>query len=522
MKRSRIRVFGVLAGALCVVVCLTSSAYLGWLLVLHDTEAQLDDLAELAVRRADSTLAQAGEALRQLADSGLPACSPSGIEQMRLIALNTLFVKSVGYTEEDVYACSSSGAWAPEGPTFAEDFQTSEGVYVSLNGHTDVNAVNGKLTLQYAAFRLLVDPEPLQDTSLKPGFRLALGAGSGRWMEQRHADGFTQLLTLVHEGRRPMLVGDYIYKWVTHGNWQAVVALSREALLANLWRKQLIALPIGVAVALYGLREIARYTNARLSPMAELRGAIEQGNIHAFYQPIIDLHSGRCVGAEALVRLKQSDGTWATPERFLTLAEESDLIEDITENVLLAVCDDLGEYLRSDPCKHVSINLAARDICSGRYLDVLSNAIARAGINAQQVWLEVTESSLLDFEPACEHLTVSRQRGHPIALDDFGTGYSSLQYVQHLPIDLLKIDRTFVARIDDDKACPVLELTIALAQEMGLVMVAEGIETQQQVAFLRTRGIEFGQGWLFGKPMPVAEFIAYSEHRAATRQLINV
>ena len=79
-----------------------------------------------------------------------------------------------------------------------------------------------------------------------------------------------------------------------------------------------------------------------------------------------------------------------------------------------------------------------------------------------------------------------------------------------------------MARIDDGKACPVLELTIALAQEMGLVMVAEGIETQQQLGFLRTRGIEFGQGWLFGKPMPVAEFIAYSEHRAATRQLINV
>ncbi|WP_349975027.1 EAL domain-containing protein [Pseudomonas sp. WHRI 8519] len=507
---------GALTSGLCVAVAVGCSIGLAWLMVLKSTERQLDVLAELAVQRADQTIAMASDALRHVADSQLPACSPEGIEQMNLLVLNTLSVKSVGYAEEEVLACSTSGVSRQPIPDAGEDFRTQNGVSVYLPGYTQsVAPEDDLLTLSYAAFHLLLDSGPLKDTSLEPGFHLALGTPMGRWLSSGSNDAFTRLLSVIHDGDRSKLEQGFLYRRVSRGDWHVVVALSREKLVSQLWLTLLVVLPPGVFLAVLGLRSVARRTLERLSPQAELKQAIRHGRIQAHYQPIIDLRSGQCRGAEALVRLQHPVSGWISPECFLPLAQEAGLIEAITDRMIMAICSDLGDYLRSDRSRHVSLNLTAADICNGRYLEVLGGAIAEAGVHAQQVWLEVTENDRLDLEPARLNLATSRLRQHLVALDDFGTGYSSLQYLQHLPVDLIKIDKGFVERIDQVDDHPVLEHTIALAHEMGLAMVGEGIETERQLQFLQSRGVEFGQGWLFARPMAAAEFINFSQRMTA-------
>ncbi|MEK1906970.1 MAG: EAL domain-containing protein [Pseudomonas sp.] len=512
MKRSRILAIGTLGVVLSVVLTLGGSGYLAWLLMLKSTEQRLETLAELAAYRADETFSQASVALKTLADSDLRPCSDESIEQMQLVALNTLSVKSVGYVEEEVFVCSTLGAVGRRVPQWKEDFRTADGIGVSLNADPGIAAARNMLALQYAAFNLLVDPQALQEASLEPGIRLALGNATGSWMGQARNDKFTRLITRIHTGPHTGLAEGYLYTRVIRGDWHAIVAISRQELLADLWRKELLLLPLGVVLALFCLQDVVRRTRAHLSPLNELRGGVRRSEFRAVYQPIVDLHNGRCVGAEALVRWRVADGRWLTPDAFLPLAEQSGLIEPITDQMIAAICTEMGDYLRADRSRHVSLNLCAADIISGRYLSVLNEALRDSDVEPGQVWLEVTESSLIEMQPAQHNLAISQQRGHRIALDDFGTGYSSLHCLQRLPLDLIKIDKSFVQELNEARTCTVIDHTIAIARQLGLAIVAEGIETEQQQRYLRPRGVDYGQGWLYGKPMPAREFIEFAQH----------
>lgn len=508
MSRARIIRNGITAGLLGVVLLLAATEYLAWRLVLKHTEERLESLAELASHRADRTFAEASEALRGLARSPLPPCSLEGIEQMRLVAIDTLAVKSVGYVEEETFLCSSWGPMGQGAQRWPEDFRTPEGVGVSVNVQPRVAPAKPMLALQYAAFNVLLDPEHFLETSLEPGVNLALGTPTGRWLGTPAAD-FAQVLTRIHAQPHSGLRDGYLYARVLRGNWQVVAAVTRQEILRDLWREQLMLLPLGLLLSGLWVWGVVYRTRSRLSPLANLSRAVAGGEFTAFYQPIMDLRDGSCIGAEALVRWRKADGSVAMPDEFLPLAESSGLILPITEQVIASVCDELGESLAAGRLQHVSLNLSALDVATGYYQQPLMASLQRKGVPAEAIWLEVTESCLVNIEAARQTLTQSRAAGHPIALDDFGTGYSSLQYLRRLPLDLLKIDRSFVQSLSADFPCPVTDHTIAMARQLNLRLVAEGIETDEQLHYLRQRGVEYGQGWLFGKAMPLEAFQAF-------------
>ncbi len=151
---------------------------------------------------------------------------------------------------------------------------------------------------------------------------------------------------------------------------------------------------------------------------------------------------------------------------------------------------------------------------SGRILDVLGEKLSKTGIAAGQIWLEATERGFIDIEAARATLRRARERGHFVAIDDFGTGYSSLQYLQGLPMDALKIDKSFADTIGRNSATSsVTAHIIDMAKTLDLQIVAEGVETEEQADYLKAHDVNFGQGWLFSKPLPAADFIDY--HRNA-------
>ena len=249
----------------------------------------------------------------------------------------------------------------------------------------------------------------------------------------------------------------------------------------------------------------------RLELENDLRRAIERGELEMYYQPKVALQDGRIVGAEALIRWRHPDRGFVPPSDFIPLAEENGLILPIGEWLLRDVCRKIRNWRDAGvnpPC--VAINLSGRQFQRQNLPDMIALAIADAGIQSGDIELELTEGTIMsNAEANIEMLVMLKRMGLSIAIDDFGTGYSSLSYLKRFPVDVLKIDYSFVRDIaTDSNSAELVRGVIGMAHGLKLVVVAEGVETPEQLVFLRQHGCDMMQGYLFSKPLPAAEFAA--------------
>ena len=244
----------------------------------------------------------------------------------------------------------------------------------------------------------------------------------------------------------------------------------------------------------------------RLRLETDLRRAVEREEFRVWYQPIVSLADRRVMGVEALVRWQHPERGLLGPGEFLEVAEEVGLIAQIDEWVLKEACLRAREWLRTGtftPQSTVSVNLSGKAFAQESLVQHVEQILRETGCAASGLRLEITESAAIkDAARARVVLAKLRALGVRISLDDFGTGYSSLSYLQSLPLDTLKIDRSFVAGIgtDEDKG-EIIKLIVGLALTLGLEIVAEGIETAAHVEHLRALGCQFGQGYFFAKPV---------------------
>jgi len=246
----------------------------------------------------------------------------------------------------------------------------------------------------------------------------------------------------------------------------------------------------------------------RLAMESALRKAIELNQLRVFYQPIVDVYTREILGAEALLRWVHPEFGIVSPADFVPLAEESGVIIEIGEWVLHEACaqarawHDAGHRLFS-----MSVNVSSRQFKDGAFLETVKRSLGATALSPQNLTLELTESLLLDVEAVTITLGRLRGLGVSIAVDDFGTGFSSLSYLKHFPLDTLKIDQVFVQSIasdDDDSA--IADAIINLAHSLKLQVVAEGVETEQQLAHLRQASCDTAQGFLFSEPVPADGF----------------
>jgi diguanylate cyclase (GGDEF)-like protein len=236
-----------------------------------------------------------------------------------------------------------------------------------------------------------------------------------------------------------------------------------------------------------------------------IHGAVDRGELRVAYQPIVELATGRAVGAEALVRWHPAGRPMLMPADFITLAEENGQIVAIGRWVIEEACR-LGRRWQNqlnDPAFGISVNLSARQFQHPDLVRDVKAALASTGLAPAALTLEITESVLMQHTSSTiDTLGELRAHGVRLAIDDFGTGYSSLSYLDRFSVDVLKIDRTFIDGFGADREGPVLvRAIIELAQALGLQVVAEGIERVDQLAPLRALGCELGQGYLFSRPM---------------------
>ncbi len=248
----------------------------------------------------------------------------------------------------------------------------------------------------------------------------------------------------------------------------------------------------------------------RLMLKSKLRRAYERNELLLHYQPKVDIKTGRVVGAEALVRWELSERGLILPSEFIPLAEESNLILDIGEWVLDRVCRDFQVWQAETLFPgRVAVNLSLKQLRQPNFSQRVSNIFRKHGVPPASLELEITESTLMENpERTVKILDELYSMGLSLAIDDFGTGYSSLSALQKFPITTLKIDRSFVAdaAVDADDAT-IVSTIIQMGHGLNLNVIAEGVETQQQLAFLRAAGCDYAQGLLFGEPMGAPEFM---------------
>ncbi len=265
----------------------------------------------------------------------------------------------------------------------------------------------------------------------------------------------------------------------------------------------------GDQVAFFGQEDNVRNVD-RLKLEGELRQALERGQFELFYQPQIELRSGRIIGAEALMRWRHPERGLIPPGMFIPLLEEIGLIVPAGEWILHEVARQVHAWDKAGLTLRVGVNISPRQFMDEHFLAKVSRILRETGVNPGLLDLEITESmAMRKPEASIALLHQLKDKGLKIALDDFGVGYSSLEYLLRFPIDMLKVDRAFVKNItrnQPDRA--IVRAVVAIAQSMGLTTVAEGVEEQRQMDFLDALGIQEIQGYYIGKPMPVAEFEA--------------
>jgi EAL domain-containing protein (putative c-di-GMP-specific phosphodiesterase class I) len=249
----------------------------------------------------------------------------------------------------------------------------------------------------------------------------------------------------------------------------------------------------------------------RLTLESGMRRALEDGGFELHYQPQIDLASGRIVGAEALLRWRHPQRGLVPPSTFIPIAEDSGLILPIGQWALAEACRQAVEWQKAGlPPVQLAVNVSGvqfrrQDVCA-----LVRNALTQSGLDPKLLQIEITESVIVSVrERAVELLSELRALGVSLALDDFGTGYSSLSYLKSFPIDVLKIDRSFVAEMLTDRTtAQIMEAIISMTRILGLSVFAEGVENQAQFDFLKQLGCDAAQGFHISGAVPAAELAA--------------
>ncbi|MGB0671013.1 MAG: EAL domain-containing protein [Rhodospirillales bacterium] len=342
-------------------------------------------------------------------------------------------------------------------------------------------------------------------------------------------DEFTVILQDMTRGRDAAIVADNIIRGLSDSfdvgnNQQAFIGGSIGIAIYPNDGGDAVTLLRNADMAMYRSKEAGRnqyrfFTSEmdvealeRMSLEHDLRRAVEEDQFFVVYQPIIDLKTGKLAGAEALLRWNHPVRDVVGPDQFVPVAEDSGLIGVLGEWVLRSVCAQMKVWRAAAvPIPKVSVNLSSRQLKKGLSLDRIREVLNSAGLVPADLTFEITESGVFsDSDGAINWLGAVRDFGIGLSIDDFGTGYSSLSYLTRLPVDTVKIDRHFVAQmLDHADEAQLVEAIIQLAHSLDFRVVAEGVETEEQIAFLRDRGCDYLQGFHFSRPLEAEPFERY-------------
>lgn len=465
---------------------------------------------ERFLERLEQVFGQLREGVDQLQGQALRGCDAYMLSALQQVGLSSRFIYEAAYVDGNI-ACSNRVGEHLVRPLRAPDIQGPTYSYW-LNTTTEPDDNLAALMLGRGRFRVSTSRGHLADVvDLPPGGSLLVVLDRGEraipvlgpsqpWPPQ--AEWLSSDKSLLETS------GRLVYRMPTKSpDYQLVMSVPRASLPLKMHGMLWLMFPGSLVLASCIGWLVLQLIRQRHSMSAELQGALRRGELQVLYQPIFELESRRCVGAEALVRWRRHDGTLTSPELFIPLAENTGQIREITDFVLQRLLEQLGQLLRSNRHLYISVNLAACDVMVPRIGMVAARLLAIHHVCASQIAFEVTERGLIDVVVARDNLQALRSVGHQVLIDDFGTGYCSLAYLQTLPVDCLKIDKAFIDALGHDAASSgVAPHIIRMAHALQLRVIAEGIEYEDQAELLNSEGVNYGQGWLFAHPLSARQF----------------
>ncbi|HKU08190.1 MAG TPA: EAL domain-containing protein [Bradyrhizobium sp.] len=481
----------------------------------HQT-TQLHDLTDVALRRSEAAVDFAATTLHQLARRGSPGCDPASLQAVRLHVYQRSAIKDIRLVNRDgSIVCSAysetlefDNGWAERSDMLrSQDQRTLLFRVDQINGIAlgvledldDRNSLVAILGIDSGMFDIM--PAELRahsDVSLE----LTSGSEVGQFSQKPRGELLDAVSFANSSSRYPIRATVRIERsifqhWSTESYWPAM----------------LIAAGLGLVFGLLLTRATAKIEG----PIAEIDRGLARREFKPFYQPTFDLRTGAVRGCEILARWMRSDGTVVPPMQFIPLAETSGRIEAMTWQILETALSELQSHLREDKYFKVSVNVAPHHLLSDGFIEVLRRVVAGSKVSARQIVLEVTErAELADLNKAAAVVMELREFGFRVAMDDVGVGHSGLSQMKALGANIIKIDKYFVDTINEDgAAATIIGTLVRLARDLGMTVIAEGVETGAQVEALVACGVEEGQGYLVSPPLPFPKFEEFLAQRRA-------
>ncbi|MCN7450491.1 cyclic-guanylate-specific phosphodiesterase PdeB [Escherichia coli] len=474
---------------------------------------ELNTYSSRVAIRANKVATQGKDALQELERWQGAACSEAHLMEMRRVSYSYRYIQEVVYIDNNVPQCSSLEHESPP-DTFPEPGKISkDGYRVWLTSHSDLGIIRYMVAMGTAHYVVMIDPASFIDVIPYSSWQIdAAIIGNAHNVVITSSDELAQgIITRLQKTPGEHIENNgiiYDIQPLPEMNISIITWASTKMLQKGWHRQVFIWLPLGLVIGLLASMFVLRILRRIQSPHHRLQDAIENRDICVHYQPIVSLANGKIVGAEALARWPQTDGSWLSPDSFIPLAQQTGLSEPLTLLIIRSVFEDMGDWLRQHPQQHISINLESTVLTSEKIPQLLREMINHYQVNPRQIALELTEREFADPKTSAPIISRYREVGHEIYLDDFGTGYSSLSYLQDLDVDILKIDKSFVDALEYKNVTPHI---IEMAKTLKLKMVAEGIETSKQEEWLRQHGVHYGQGWLYSKALPKEDFLRWAE-----------
>lgn len=507
MSKRTILVVTIFAGLLTIALPIAISLHLADKAALDRGREYVLTFADEVITRSDLAASQAIHA-RDVMQS-LPSTQPCDelhVTMMRRLAFSSNYLKAVGHVEQGRLLCSSIGGALGDFNLGPVDVYQPNGVTIRSNVEFSFLPNERFFALEQNGFVAIVQKEMPLDIS-RHRSELSVAVLSKIGDKPLSAQGYIdpKWIKKMWEGQRmTFLDHGYLVAVVpSQTNWiGAVAALPLSEI--NSYALARVIVPLGVVASALLTMLLVYLARQQLSVPSAIKSGLRRNEFHLEYQPVVELTTGRWVGAEALMRWTRQDGERVRPDLFIQVAEDSGLIGRITARLVQLLKRDWVVLLPSERKFHISINVSAADLRNKELPALLHSMCQGMGQAPCRFIVEITERCFQDPEATRQAVQALREKGIEVAIDDFGTGYSSLSSLEHFELDYLKIDKTFVDTIGVETATShVIFHIIEMAKALNLQMIAEGVETEEQAEFLRNHGVQYAQGWLFSKPLPL-------------------
>lgn len=510
-RRILIIFFAVLLSMLSMVASFMTAYYLSWLRATHIEKSRLSDITARLITRIILTYQDAQHTLFQInSQTDISPCSPQHIQLMRNKVLNSEAVDEIGYVRNGMQQC---GTWGIQNPPrllkFSDDVTTRDGIKISFDMRSTVSPKKRMLSLRYGNYNVLINPIRLSNIILDNNVKVALFAVDGTLVSSTDNVDLNFIKNYFFNKIKPTS-DKFIISAIHSKNFIAIAMEPKSNFYDTLTAQEYLLLPLGLLMTLPMIALIIYSSKRRLSIASELEYALDKNKLTVYYQPLIELKTGKCIGAEALIRWFPSQNESIPPDFFITVAEKAGFIAKITKFVITTVIKDMRALLVANKNMHISINLNVHDLEDQNTLKFLETAIEYSGISHDQIWLEITERQLIQIDKIIPLIKYIRTQGYKFATDDFGTGYSNLANLKNMTLDLIKIDQSFIETIGiNSVTSSITGHIINIAKELNLKIVAEGVKTASQRDYLIERQVEYGQGSLYSSALSYQEFLSY-------------